>query len=156
MKKFCPQGHRYDQENTYHYKGGRYCKTCRRERVKRKKNISHRGGLRAYLQIRDKGLCRYCGIPAKGIDHVNPRCNNGIDDPVSNLVTACNDCNGVKGSEKGFQLKKERLYFNGKLIERKGLFGANLKEAIRQQRLERQIAQGRTDIVEFKERHKND
>lgn len=152
MKKFCPQGHRYDEENTYYYKGGRYCKACRRRRNKDKRKIANRAEIRSYLKVRDKGLCRYCGIPAKGIDHVNPRCNKGLDDPVSNLVTACSECNGVKGSEKGFELKGSYLFFNDELIHRTVLFGANLRNAIKEQRLDRQIAQGRTDIVNFKKR----
>jgi hypothetical protein len=29
-KTHCPQGHTYDQENTYEYRGRRYCKECQR------------------------------------------------------------------------------------------------------------------------------
>jgi 5-methylcytosine-specific restriction endonuclease McrA len=32
-KEACPQGHPYDDENTYLYKGTRQCKTCRKQRV---------------------------------------------------------------------------------------------------------------------------
>jgi 5-methylcytosine-specific restriction endonuclease McrA len=32
-KDACPQGHPYDDENTYVYKGNRQCKTCRKQRV---------------------------------------------------------------------------------------------------------------------------
>jgi hypothetical protein len=28
----CPQGHPYDETNTYHHDGKRYCRTCQRER----------------------------------------------------------------------------------------------------------------------------
>jgi hypothetical protein len=35
-KTHCPKGHPYDDENTYRYKNGRHCKTCRRERQRRK------------------------------------------------------------------------------------------------------------------------
>ena len=83
---------------------------------------------------------------------MNPRCNNGLDDPVSNLVTACSTCNGVKGSEKGFEFKEGKLYFNKELIKQGWLFGTDLRKAIKQQRLQRQIAQGRKDIVDFKKR----
>lgn len=31
-KTHCPQGHKYTKENTYSYRGRRYCKTCNRER----------------------------------------------------------------------------------------------------------------------------
>ncbi len=34
-KTHCPQGHPYDEENTYHYHGQRHCKTCKLERQKR-------------------------------------------------------------------------------------------------------------------------
>jgi hypothetical protein len=27
-KTHCPQGHPYDEANTYHYRGMRYCRTC--------------------------------------------------------------------------------------------------------------------------------
>ena len=27
-KKACPQGHPYDEKNTYHYRGRRYCRAC--------------------------------------------------------------------------------------------------------------------------------
>lgn len=30
VKEECPQGHAYDEENTYHYKGRRYCRVCKR------------------------------------------------------------------------------------------------------------------------------
>ncbi len=32
-KDACPQGHSFDDDNTYIYKGNRQCKTCRRQRV---------------------------------------------------------------------------------------------------------------------------
>lgn len=31
----CPQGHPYDEANTYRYRGGRYCRACRNETAKR-------------------------------------------------------------------------------------------------------------------------
>lgn len=27
-KTHCPQGHDYDEKNTYHYRGSRYCRRC--------------------------------------------------------------------------------------------------------------------------------
>jgi len=38
----CPQGHEYTLENTYIYKGGRYCKKCRYEATKRRREIARR------------------------------------------------------------------------------------------------------------------
>lgn len=32
VKTHCAHDHPYDEENTYHYKGARQCKTCRRQR----------------------------------------------------------------------------------------------------------------------------
>lgn len=32
-KTHCPQGHPYDEQNTYLYQGRRYCKTCNRKYV---------------------------------------------------------------------------------------------------------------------------
>lgn len=50
---------------------------------------------------RDGHTCRYCGAQAPDVpltvDHVIPRALGGSDDPT-NLVTACRDCNGGKGS----------------------------------------------------------
>ena len=31
-KTHCPQGHPYDEENTYHYRGERHCRECARQR----------------------------------------------------------------------------------------------------------------------------
>lgn len=31
----CPQGHPYSDENTYRYRGGRWCRICKRETVNR-------------------------------------------------------------------------------------------------------------------------
>ena len=35
QKTICPQGHPYDETNTRHYAGRRYCKACLAERTKR-------------------------------------------------------------------------------------------------------------------------
>ena len=50
---------------------------------------------------RDGFKCRYCGRGAKEnvvlqVDHVVPRSAGGTDD-LSNLLTACSECNGGKG-----------------------------------------------------------
>ena len=31
-KTHCPHGHPYDEENTLHYRGKRFCKTCKRDK----------------------------------------------------------------------------------------------------------------------------
>lgn len=33
-KTHCPSGHAYTPENTYHYRGRRYCRACRDDRVR--------------------------------------------------------------------------------------------------------------------------
>lgn len=44
---------------------------------------------------RDGFTCRYCGGPARAVDHVTPRSKGGTDDPF-NLVAACGSCNSGK------------------------------------------------------------
>ena len=39
QRTHCPQGHAYDTENTYRWRGQRHCKICRRER-KRKPRLT--------------------------------------------------------------------------------------------------------------------
>ena len=36
-KTHCPQGHEYNEDNTYRYGNGRYCRTCRREQMQTKR-----------------------------------------------------------------------------------------------------------------------
>lgn len=51
---------------------------------------------------RDRNRCRYCGIHFKPehltVDHIMPLSKGGTND-LSNLVTACVDCNTAKGSK---------------------------------------------------------
>lgn len=57
--------------------------------------------LRFEILRRDDHTCRYCGASAPDVkltvDHVMPEALGGSDDP-SNLVTACEACNGGKSS----------------------------------------------------------
>jgi 5-methylcytosine-specific restriction endonuclease McrA len=56
--------------------------------------------VRAYLLIKYKYRCAYCGrtnVPFE-IDHMHPRSRGGSK-RVSNLVLACHECNQAKGSE---------------------------------------------------------
>jgi 5-methylcytosine-specific restriction endonuclease McrA len=55
------------------------------------------------VMIRDKWTCQYCGRSTKDkakltIDHVVPRSRGG-DSTWTNLVAACERCNGVKGNK---------------------------------------------------------
>lgn len=57
--------------------------------------------LRFEILRRDNHACRYCGATAPGValtvDHVKPVTLGGTDEP-SNLVAACQACNGGKSS----------------------------------------------------------
>jgi hypothetical protein len=68
------------------------------------------------------------------------------------LVWSCKRCNGIKGREAGFTLKKERLYWHGRLVAPGHLFGPELLAKIEAQRLERQVAAGLTGVVEYKQK----
>ncbi len=61
-------------------------------RTSKKFNLTHR--FKDF--IRDKFTCQYCGRKAPNIilqiDHVFPKVKGGTDD-LSNLKTACQDCN---------------------------------------------------------------
>ncbi len=111
---------------------------------------SQRDVLRDYLFKRDGGRCRYCGGPAKGIDHVDPLSNGGADDAFTNMVTACRTCNSTKSRELGFTLNEGKLYWEGKLVGQGLLFGKELMEQVRAQRTERQRTQGLLFLVDYK------
>lgn len=59
-KDACPQGHPFDDENTYLYKGNRQCKTCRRQRTKEtydRHSDRYAAARRKWYQLnRDKAL----------------------------------------------------------------------------------------------------
>lgn len=75
-KTHCPQGHRYDDENTYVFRSGRACKTCMAENTRkhralvppkprRRKTHCYRGHpydeVNTYVDKRGRRLCRECG-----------------------------------------------------------------------------------------------
>jgi|SRR5215831_5280649 len=39
LKRFCPLGHPYDEDNTYLYQGHRHCKECVRRRVRERRAL---------------------------------------------------------------------------------------------------------------------
>lgn len=47
------------------------------------------------LWIREDGLCGYCGLPGKTMDHILPKSRGG-DASWLNAVNACRDCNEKK------------------------------------------------------------
>jgi 5-methylcytosine-specific restriction endonuclease McrA len=82
-------------------------------RLAQYKHIPYKGVLlnRANLFRRDRGQCQYCGsFKQLTIDHVIPRSKGGKTS-WTNLVTACNRCNVLKGDKTleqvGMQLQTE-------------------------------------------------
>jgi len=70
-------------------------------RLSQYKHIPYKGVLlnRANLFRRDRGQCQYCGSTKQlTIDHVIPRSKGGKTS-WTNLVTACNRCNVLKGDK---------------------------------------------------------
>lgn len=58
--------------------------------------------LRMSIYLRDDGICAYCNsaLPDDDftIDHVQPVCKGGGDEP-ENLTVACRSCNSSKGGK---------------------------------------------------------
>ena len=98
-------------------------------RLAQYKHIPYKGVLlnRANLFRRDRGQCQYCGSAKQlTIDHVIPRSKGGKTS-WTNLVTACNRCNVLKGDKTleqvGMQLQTEHFvpslsYFLASYAER--------------------------------------
>lgn len=155
----CPQSHEYTKENTYWHQRQRYCKECRRQRNRsrrRAKGLLQRTQIRRFIKARDRDRCRYCGGRGSEVDHVIPRCNNGDDSAFDNLVWSCRRCNSVKGRESGFTIQNERLYWHHRLVAPGQLFGVALLREIEAQREERQLAQGLTNLVQFKRQKRHE
>lgn len=51
--------------------------------------------LREIVLKRDGYRCAYCGNEAETVDHITP-VNLGGGNELSNLLAACNRCNGIK------------------------------------------------------------
>jgi len=104
-----------------------YCsKEC--YKIVQSKKYSRKQMIRFAILNRDNFTCQYCGRNPTDdgvkleVDHINPRANNGSDDPT-NLVTACEDCNKGKSSN----LLEHELKFRMRLIlkENKEPFALN-------------------------------
>jgi 5-methylcytosine-specific restriction endonuclease McrA len=54
--------------------------------------------LRIAILERDAHTCAYCGAEADTVDHIIPASMGGTADP-SNLIAACNRCNGTKSNK---------------------------------------------------------
>lgn len=62
-KTHCPQGHPYDDQNTYYYQGRRYCKEC--NRVQQRKPNGKRADCHPDRPHRGHGLCNACYLRHK-------------------------------------------------------------------------------------------
>lgn len=54
--------------------------------------------MRQHILERDAHTCAYCGAEADTVDHIIPASMGGGSDP-SNLIAACNKCNGTKSNK---------------------------------------------------------
>ncbi|OZD30823.1 hypothetical protein CH252_40640 [Rhodococcus sp. 06-1477-1B] len=53
--------------------------------------------VRQFVLERDQWTCRYCGLPAKTVDHIIPISEGGASEPY-NCVASCLPCNSRKGA----------------------------------------------------------
>jgi hypothetical protein len=66
-KTHCPQGHPYDEANTYRNRGGRYCRTChnlRGNNARKRRNDAARAAREAPPSVRDVRACAVDGSTA--------------------------------------------------------------------------------------------
>jgi hypothetical protein len=55
--------------------------------------------------------CAYCGLPADTLDHVVPRLHGGMT-VQHNMLPACRECNGRKGSSPLWAWWQEQPYWD--------------------------------------------
>lgn len=67
--------------------------------------------------------CWYCGEPAFGWDHIQPKSRGGTECPA-NLVEACQSCNSTKGTKT---LEEYRVYVS----RREAGFPRSMTEEVR-------------------------
>jgi len=68
---------------------------------------------RAGVMKRDRWTCGYCGGKASTIDHVMPRSRNGSLTCWTNLIAACEPCNGDKGDRTPVEWGRKLLWMPG-------------------------------------------
>ncbi|KKN60427.1 hypothetical protein LCGC14_0532610 [marine sediment metagenome] len=135
VKRYCSNGHKFQVKPTFIpccLQASKHIKRRRRYRQPSNGRSAQKRRQRAhaFLKLRDRGLCRYCGEPGVEVDHVMPRCSNGSESAFGNMVWCCRRCNGVKGAKEGFNMKNSRLYYEGQLIAPSHLFGAELLQRL--------------------------
>jgi len=162
VRRFCPDGHKYQIAPTFEpccplAHPGRQERRNPQQRArelkwarKRNENKNTWPRIRAFVRLRDKNQCRYCGARGAEADHVEPRSNKKDSDAFDNLVWSCHRCNTRKGRERGFTMKKNRLTWHGRLVSPEGIFGETLMLEVEAQRLARQVADGLTGMVRYK------
>ena len=162
VRRFCPAGHMYQLKPTFE----RCCAEAQEDpyiehrglnpqrRTKWQRKAAEQGNpwprIRAFIRLRDSGLCRYCGGRGSEVDHVVPHSKRGDAEDFNNLVWSCGPCNRFKGSERGFSMNNGVLRWHGKPVSTHGIFGARLMDEIADQRLARQTRQGLVGMVQFK------
>ncbi len=160
VRRFCPAGHIYQLKPTFErccpqaladpYSTPRQLSPQSRWGRKRAEQGNQWPRIRAFIRLRDRGLCRYCGGKGYEVDHVVPHCKQGKAEEFDNLVWSCGPCNRFKGSEKGFTLKNNVLRWYNSLVSEHGIFGRRLMEEIADQRLARQTRQGLVGMLDYK------
>ena len=159
VRRFCPAGHIYQLKPTFE----RCCPqaladpyTSRHRANQRtwQRKAAEQGNpwprIRAFIQLRDSGLCRYCGQQGYEVDHVIPHSKRGDAESFNNLVWACGPCNRFKGSERGFTMSNGVLRWHDKPVSNHDIFGPLLMEEIADQRLARQTRQGLVGMLNYK------
>ena len=159
VRRFCPAGHIYQLKPTFEQccdqaQADPYTPRHRENQRQRKRKAAEQGNrwsrIRAFIRLRDHGLCRYCGKPGYEVDHVVPHSKRGDAEAFDNLVWSCGPCNRFKGSERDFTMRNNVLRWHDKSVSVHGIFGPRLMEEIAGQRLARQTRQGLVGMVRYK------
>ncbi|KKK54329.1 hypothetical protein LCGC14_3085840 [marine sediment metagenome] len=157
VRRFCPAGHIYQLKPTFEPCCTKalldpYSQVAAARRLLRhkKKKVNQWPRIRAFIRLRDSGLCRYCGERGSEVDHVVPQSKRGDAVSYDNLVWSCGPCNRFKGSERGFTMRNNILRWHDNPVSARGIFGPRLMEEIAEQRLARQTGQGLVGMVVYK------
>lgn len=162
VRRFCPAGHIYQLKPAFE----RCCNQAQEDpytrvqrlnpqrRAKWQRKAAEKTNpwprIRAFIRLRDSGLCRYCGERGYEVDHVVPHSGRGAAESFDNLVWACGPCNRFKGSERGFTMSNGVLRWHTKLVAKHSMFGEELMQEIADQRLARQTRQGLVGMINYK------
>lgn len=164
VRRFCPAGHIYQLKPTFERccdqsQADPYTHILAARRLLRRQKEGRKAAearntwprIRAFIRLRDHGLCRYCGERGYEVDHVVPHSKRGDAEDYDNLVWSCGPCNRFKGSEKGFSMVNGVLRWYGKTVAEHSIFGQELMNEIAAQRLARQTRQGLSGMISYKQ-----